>query len=162
MKYIIIYTDGSCNVKNRFGGCGALLQFKDGGEVMSESYISEGYSDTTISRMELLAIIKSFQVLKHKNKYPILLISDSEYIINSINKGWVFQWEIKSFSKRKNSDLWRLFLLEFRKFDKDRIKFIHTRGHNKGENCYRKGNEIADILANYKQFTTYIKDEKKV
>ena len=159
---IEVYTDGSCNIKNRLGGCGALLQFKDGTETLSESYISKGYSDTTISRMELLAIIKSLQLVKHKNKYPILLISDSEYTINSINKGWIFQWEREGFKERKNSDLWKLFLLEFRKFDKDRIKFIHTRGHNKGKDCYRKGNEVADILADYKQFTEYIKDEKEI
>jgi len=161
VKYIIAYTDGSCNVKTRFGGCGALLQFKDSSEIIDESYVSEGYSDTTISRMELLAIIRALQSITYKDKYTILVISDSQYTVNSINNGWIYEWEQEGFFERKNADLWKLFLEEFRRFEIGRIKFIHTRGHNKGKECYREGNNIADELADYKQFNSYTKDEEK-
>lgn len=160
MKSIWVYTDGSCNVKNRLGGLGVYLQFKEQIKVLGEHKISRGYSDTTISRMELRAIIEGLQALKEKKKYKIIFISDSQYTVNSINKGWVFRWESENFEERANPDLWKLFLKEYREFPISQIQFIHTRGHEKGEKCYHYGNGIADSLADYKQFTTYIKDEK--
>jgi len=160
MKVIIVYTDGSCNAKTRFGGFGSFLQFQNG-EKSTEIKINGGYSNTTISRMELLAVIKSLQTIAIKDRYKILVISDSALVVNSINKGWVFRWRSEGFIDRKNGDLWKLFLEEYYKFTPGILSFIHTRGHDKGLECYRKGNNIADELADYKQFNTYTEDEEK-
>lgn len=161
MKVIVAYTDGSCNVKSRLGGFGVFLQFREGPNIISESFLQNGYSNTTVSRMELLAIITTLQAIKVKHKYKVIIISDSQYTVNSINNGWVFRWESEGFLERKNKDLWSMFLQEYRKFPIGVISFIHTRGHGKGLECYQKGNNIADLLADYKQFETYIKDEEK-
>lgn len=158
MRSIVIFTDGSCNVKNRLGGYGALLQFKDGEEVLGEKEISVGYSNTTISRMELRAITESLKVIKEKDLYPVLVVSDSQYTVNSINKDWVLNWERENFFGRKNSDLWIEFLVEKRKFKKNNLIFKHTRGHDRGLECYRNGNNRADILADYKRHTVYLQD----
>lgn len=160
MKYIIAYTDGSCNAKNRLGGYGAFLQLKEGPDILCEKFLQKGFSNTTISRMELLAIVKSMQFIKNK-KLKSIIVSDSAYVINSISKGWVFRWQNEGFIDRKNSDLWVKFLQEYNKFITTPI-FIHTRGHGKGKECYKIGNDIADILADYKQFTEYTKDEEKI
>lgn len=161
MKVIVAYTDGSCNVKSKLGGFGAFLQFREGSNVLTESFLQNGYSHTTVSRMELLAIITTLQIITIKNKYKVIIISDSQYTVNSINNGWVFRWESEGFIERKNKDLWSKFLEEYRKFTPGIISFIHTRGHGKGLECYQKGNDIADALADYKQFKIYIKDEEK-
>lgn len=161
MKSIVIYTDGSCNAKTRFGGFGFYTQYKDNQTTVNIQKGSFGYSNTTTSRMELRAIIKALQIIDIKFAKHILLISDSEYTINSINKGWVLRWEIDNFEDRKNSDLWKLFLKEYRRVSSNNtIMFVHTRGHGRGKECYQKGNDIADKLADYKQFKTYIKDEE--
>jgi len=162
MKYIIAYTDGSCNSKSRLGGYGSYLQLIENSEIKKELKLNKGYSNTTVSRMELLAIIRALQSITTKNKYKILVISDSQYTVNSINNGWVFRWRSEGFVGRKNSDLWKLFLQEYSKFYPGIVTFIHTRGHGKGLLCYQKGNDIADELANYKQFKTYEEDEEKV
>lgn len=160
MKYIIAFTDGSCNVKNRLGGCGALIQFKDNSQVLDEIQISLGFKGTTVSRMELRAIIETLKSITTKDKYSVIIVSDSEYTVNSINKRWVFRWEEESWQNRKNKDLWSNFLKEYRKFPEHLLRFIHTRGHGKGIQCFRQGNSIADFLADYKQFNEYINDEE--
>lgn len=162
MKYIIAFTDGSCNVKSKLGGCGALVQFKDRDIVLDEIQISLGFKNTTISRMELRAIIETLKSITIKDKYLVTIISDSEYTVNSINKRWVFRWEVEKWQNRKNKDLWSNFLEEYRKFPEHLLRFIHTRGHGRGEKCFRQGNEIADFLANYKQFNEYLKDEENL
>ena len=161
MKSIIVYTDGSCNAKTRFGGFGFYIQYKNDHICISFEKGSFGYSNTTTSRMELRAIIKALQTVNLDFARHILLISDSQYTINSINNGWVFRWERDLFDGRKNADLWKEFLKEYRRVSQNNtIMFIHTRGHGKGKECYQKGNDIADQLADYKQFKTYIHDEE--
>lgn len=160
MKNIIIYTDGSCNVKTRLGGFGSYIQYLENNTLVKEVKLNGGYSDTTVSRMELRAIIKALEKVSLPWPGYIVLISDSEYTINSINKGWVKRWESENFSGRKNSDLWRQFLSVWSKFSSTNLIFIHTRGHGKGKACYQKGNEIADQLADYRQFKIYTKDEE--
>ena len=149
MNKITIYTDGSCYIKTRTGGVGVYIQLENG----SESFISKGYSNTTISRMELRAIITALQHIIDKEKFQIEIISDSQYTINSINQKWVYNWEKQGFCDRKNSDLWKLFLKEYRKFNPKNIKFTHCRGHQG-----TLGNEIADLLCCYKSFEVYNED----
>jgi len=160
MGAIIAYTDGSCNVKTRLGGYGALLRFYKK-QIVEEIVLQGGYSNTTVSRMELMAIIETLRTIKIKDKYKVIVISDSQYTVDSIEKGWVFRWRSEGFFERKNADLWTQFLIEYFKFPIGKLTFIHTRGHGKGLECYREGNDIADKLADYKQFKSYIPDEEK-
>lgn len=157
MKYIVIYTDGSCNVRTGLGGYGSLMQYRVGKKIVSERELSVGYKNTTVSRMELRAIIESLRLIKKKN-IPIILISDSEYTVNSVNKGWVFNWERNGIRSRKNWDLWEQFLEVYRSFPKGIIEVRHTKGHGRGKECYQEGNSRADELASYKNFEYFIED----
>lgn len=157
MKYIVIYTDGSCNVRTGLGGYGSLMQYRVGRKVVSERELSVGYKNTTVSRMELRAIIESLRLIRKKD-IPIVLISDSEYTVNSVNKGWVFNWERNGIRSRKNWDLWEQFLEVYRSFPKGIIEVRHTKGHCRGKECYQEGNSRADELASYKNFEYFIED----
>jgi len=137
-----IYTDGACSPNPGVGGWGAVLIY---GEHRKE--MSEGYIKTTNNRMELLSVVASLEVLKREG-LDIEITSDSKYVVDSVNKGWVFNWEKSNFKKRKNDDLWRRFLIEYRKHQ---VKMIWVRGHNEhplNEECdklaveTRKGNNL--------------------
>lgn len=103
-KKIIIHTDGSSLGNPGPGGYGIVMQY---GAHRKE--LSKGFRKTTNNRMELLAIIEALRAIKKKEP-GIIIYSDSEYVINAINKGWVFQWKAKGFKKKKNPDLWIEFL----------------------------------------------------
>jgi len=100
--------------------------------------VSEGYKHTTNNRMELLAVIRGLQMLK-KTDLTIEIYSDSKYVVDSVDKGWVFNWEKKGFKDRPNADLWRK-LLEL--YDNHTIKFIWVKGHATNEH-----NNYCDKLA---------------
>ena len=132
--FIKIYTDGSAKGNPGPGGYGIVLKYK--GKVKE---IAQGYRHTTNNRMELLAVIVALEAIK-TTKYPIELYSDSKYVIDSISKGWVFNWEKKSnFGGKKNEDLWRRYLNIHKNFN---IKFNWVKGHNGHEE-----NERCDLLA---------------
>jgi len=159
MLKIIIYTDGSCNRISKLGGLAYRLEFRNDKELISLKEFSKGYCKTTIDRMELKSMIFALQEIKLKSAYPIQLICDRQNLINSINKYWVLRWEELNWIDRLNSDLWKQFLIEWRKFPNTRIQFIHTRGHGKGDKQWIEGNNRVDELCNYKNFTSYEKDE---
>lgn len=106
---IIMYTDGAASGNPGPGGLGVVLKV---GRHRKE--ISEGYKLTTNNRMELLAVIRGLEAIKWKNA-RVKIFTDSKYISEAVNKGWVFDWEKKSFKKRKNPDLWKKFLNLYRK-----------------------------------------------
>ena len=134
MDKIYIYTDGSSRGNPGPGGYGVVMKFKD-----KVKELSQGYIHTTNNRMELLAVIVALEAIK-TTKYPIELYSDSKYVIDSISKGWVFNWEKKSnFGGKKNEDLWRRYLNIHNNFN---IKFNWVKGHNGHEE-----NERCDLLA---------------
>lgn len=137
-----IYTDGSCNnhTKNK-GGIGFVCEFEER-KVLYE-YYEGSYTNTTSNRMELLAICRAMEhIINYPEKFDSVTIhSDSQYVINSINKGWLYRWESEDFKGRKNADLWRLFLKLQEKLPCV-VKFKWVRGHNGN-----KLNEIADGLA---------------
>jgi ribonuclease HI len=134
MDKIYIYTDGSSRGNPGPGGYGVVMKFKD-----KVKELSQGYIHTTNNRMELLAVIVALEAIK-TTKYPIELYSDSKYVIDSISKGWVFNWEKKSnFGGKKNEDLWRRYLNIHKNFN---IKFNWVKGHNGHEE-----NERCDLLA---------------
>jgi len=130
---VIIYTDGACSGNPGPGGYGVVLM---SGNHRKE--ISEGFRLTTNNRMELLAVIKGLEALKKKGT-PVKLYTDSQYVANAVNKGWVFDWERKHFKKKKNQDLWIRFLELFRQHN---VTLFWLKGHNNDTE-----NERCDILA---------------
>ena len=118
-KQIIMYTDGSSLGNPGKGGLGVVLLY---GKHRKE--ISEGYRLTTNNRMELLAVIRGLESLKHKN-YNVTIYSDSTYVVKAVNEGWVFNWEKNNFKKKKNSDLWKIFLKLYRNH---KLDFIWIKG----------------------------------
>ena len=88
--------------------------------------------------MELLAVIVGLESIKKENQ-TILVTSDSKYVIDSVVKGWVFNWEKTGFKKKKNPDLWKRFLIVYRKHN---VNFFWIRGHSG-----HKENERCDQLA---------------
>ena len=130
---VIIYTDGAAKGNPGNGGFGIVLI---SGKHRKE--ISEGFRLTTNNRMELLAVIIGLESLK-SNKESVTVFSDSKYVVDAVNKKWVFGWEKKNFNKKKNPDLWIRFLKVFKKHN---VMFIWIKGHS--ENIE---NERCDYLA---------------
>ena len=87
--------------------------------------LSGGFSLTTNNRMELLAVIKGLEAIRWKNA-EVHVVSDSSYVVNAVNKGWLFNWERKGFAKVKNPDLWQRFLPLYRSH---RVSFHWIKGH---------------------------------
>jgi len=134
MSEIKLYTDGSSRGNPGPGGYGALLLYNH-----HRKEISKGYRLTTNNRMELLAVIAGLQALK-KNDLPVTVYSDSQYVVNSVNKGWLKNWIRTDFKGgKKNKDLWLLYHELSASF---KIKFVWVKGH--ADNPY---NNRCDILA---------------
>ena len=130
---VIIYTDGAAKGNPGSGGYGIVM--------LSGIYrkeISEGFLHTTNNRMELLAVIVALETLKNKDT-NVTVYSDSKYVVDAVEKRWVFGWEKTSFNKKKNPDLWLRFLKIYRSHT---VKFIWIKGH-----ANNKENERCDVLA---------------
>ena len=117
---ITIYTDGAAKGNPGPGGYGVVLL---AGSHRKE--LSEGFRLTTNNRMELLATIVGLESLKEKG-HQVVIYSDSKYVVDAVEKGWVFGWEKKNFAKKKNPDLWKRFLKIYRKHQ---VKFKWVKGH---------------------------------
>ncbi|MFT4835037.1 MAG: ribonuclease HI [Marinoscillum sp.] len=117
---IKIYTDGAAKGNPGNGGYGAILDFQG-----KRKELSEGFRMTTNNRMELLAVIAALEAIK-KPGWKVLIYSDSKYVVDAVEKGWVFGWEKKNYKDKKNSDLWKRFLVIFRQHD---VKFQWVKGH---------------------------------
>ena len=130
---IIIYTDGACKGNPGNGGYGVVLISKN-----YKKEFSSGYRLTTNNRMELLSVIVALESLKNKDE-SVLVYSDSKYVVNAVEKKWVFSWEKKNFGKKKNPDLWIRFLKVYRKHH---VRFEWVKGHSNV-----KENDRCDDLA---------------
>ena len=130
---IHIYTDGASRGNPGPGGYGIIMK---SGHHYKE--LSQGYRLTTNNRMELLSVIVALEAIKAPGQ-EVLVTSDSKYVIDAIEKRWVFGWEKKGFKDKKNPDLWKRFLLIY---PKHKVKFQWIRGHNE-----HKENERCDELA---------------
>jgi len=150
---VIAYTDGSCYYKSTEGGYGVYLTYVDGSKIIKEIFLQKGFINTTISRMEVMAIINCFKRIEDKSLH-VTIISDSEYATNCVNKNWLVSWKKKNWKGVKNNDLMIEYLNEFNKF-LIKPKLVHIRGHQTGNDEHILGNNIADKLADYKQFETY-------
>jgi len=136
MSYQVhIYTDGAAKGNPGPGGYGVVM------EMVGTSYkkeFFEGFRHTTNNRMELLGVIVGLEKLK-ATKTNVLVVSDSKYVVDSVEKGWVFGWEKKYFKDKKNPDLWMRFLKIYRQHQ---VKFKWIKGHNN-----HPQNERCDELA---------------
>jgi len=130
---INLYTDGSAKGNPGKGVYGIVLK---AGNHYKE--ISQGYRHTTNNRMELLAVIVGLEHLK-SNKSDVVVFSDSKYVVDSVEKKWVFQWQKKGFKGKKNADLWKRFLLIYQKHN---VSFQWVKGH-----AGHPENEKCDLLA---------------
>jgi ribonuclease HI len=117
---IVIYTDGAASGNPGPGGYGVIL--KSGSHYKE---LSEGFRRTTNNRMELLAVIAALEELKIPGS-EVEIYTDSRYVCDSIEKGWVFDWVKTGFKKKKNEDLWRRFL---EIYSKHKVKLHWVKGH---------------------------------
>lgn len=148
MKEVTVYTDGSCWWKTKRGGIGIYMQYQQ----HELKYFEGCYINTSIGRMELLAVIKALQLLEDKT-VKVTFYCDSQYVVNTCSI-WAIDWERFDFVGRKNVDLLKVFLEEYRKF-KIRPNFKWVKGHSNNI-----GNEIADSLAK-KGYESLIEVEDK-
>ena len=134
-KEIHVYTDGSSRGNPGPGGYGIVMEQK-GSNYFKE--FSEGFRKTTNNRMELLAVVEALKKIKKDNQ-KIIVYTDSKYVVNSVEKKWVFAWQKNNFKKKKNIDLWLEFLKEYKKHS---VKLKWIKGHNN-----HPQNERCDSLA---------------
>ncbi len=128
MEKVIIYTDGACSGNPGPGGWGAILMYKE-----NKKEISGGNKETTNNVMELTAVIEGLKLLK----YPcdVELYSDSAYVVNAFEQGWIFSWVKNNWKTSgkdsvKNQELWKE-LYELTKIHQ--VKFNKVKGHSDNE-----------------------------
>lgn len=137
---VTLYTDGACSGNPGKGGYGAILVYIDSNGIKHEKEFSEGYAHTTNNQMELLAVIIGLEALK--KPCLVKIISDSKYVVDSIDKGWLKNWVAKGWRKSDNkpvpnSELWKRLLkaMESHEIELEWIKG-HA-GHEYNERCDR-------------------------
>lgn len=141
---IELYTDGASSGNPGPGGYGTILK---SGPHYKE--LAEGYRKTTNNRMELLAVIKGLEALKRTNQ-DVVVYSDSKYVVDAIEKRWVFGWLKKGFAGKKNKDLWLRFL---EVYQRHRVRFVWVKGHaghSENERCDQLAVQAAKDRANWK------------
>lgn len=144
MKKVEIYTDGACRGNPGKGGWGAVLKY---GEVERE--ISGGERETTNNRMELTAAIEALKLLKEP--CSVTLTSDSKYLIDAIEKGWLGSWQKKAWKKADgkpvlNVDLWQELC---KLLSVHEVSFVWVQGHaghKYNERCDELATSFADSL----------------
>lgn len=123
-----MYTDGACSGNPGPGGYAAILMY---GDIVKEVFGSE--KDTTNNKMEMMAVLKGLEIIKEP--CDIEIYSDSAYVVNSVEKGWLFNWKKKDWIKSdrkpvKNIELWEELL---KHLETHNIKFIKVKGHSDNE-----------------------------
>ncbi len=127
MKEVTIYTDGACSGNPGPGGWGAILKY---GEAVKE--LSGGEPETTNNRMELTGVITALAALREPCR--VTLCTDSQYIANAINQGWLDSWQKRGWKRKggevKNPDLWQALIPLLEKHD---VTFVWVKGHAENE-----------------------------
>jgi len=131
---VTIYTDGAASGNPGPGGYGVVLESSAG----HRKELNGGFRKTTNNRMELLAVIVGLRELK-STEVAVTVVSDSKYVVDAINKGWLRSWVKKGFKDKKNPDLWKLMIPLL---DKYNPTFQWVKGHNN-----HPQNERCDALA---------------
>lgn len=143
-KQLIVYTDGSARGNPGPGGYGVILQW---GTASKE--FSQGYRLTTNNRMELMAVIVALQQLNREG-LEIVIYTDSQYVLNAVEKGWLNNWLRTGFKGKKNADLWMQY---HQLASKHKIKFIWVKGH--ANNPYNnRCDELATTAADSRKWRT--------
>lgn len=145
IKTVEIFTDGACSGNPGAGGYGVVLRYGN-----HEKELSGGESNTTNNRMELMGVIAGLSALKESCK--VILTTDSKYVVDSITKGWVYNWQKKNWIKSDkkpalNVDLWKQLLLLL---DKHEVTFNWVKGHAghpENERCDRLAVKQRDIYS---------------
>lgn len=131
---IHLFTDGSARGNPGPGGYGTILCYGP-----HEKELTQGFRLTTNNRMELLAVIVGLEAVT-RPELPIRVVSDSKYVVDAVEKKWVFGWANKpDFGKKANEDLWRRFL---RIYQQRKVSFHWIKGH-----AGHAENERCDVLA---------------
>ena len=125
MKEITLYTDGACSGNPGPGGFCAILVYRG-----VEKCISGGEAVTTNNRMELMAVIRGLEALKEPCR--VTVVSDSKYVVDAIDKGWLSSWQSKGWKKADkkpvlNVELWQALVPLLAKHE---VAFQWIRGHN--------------------------------
>lgn len=144
---VCIYTDGSARGNPGPGGYGALLRCRLSDGTLHEKELSQGFECTTNNRMELLGAIVAFEALKRPCE--VTLYSDSQYLVNAFNLGWVDSWKERGWKNAKkepvkNIDLWQRLLAAM---EGHRVSFVWVKGHAghpENERCDQLATEAAD------------------
>ena len=125
MKKVTIYTDGACSGNPGPGGWGAILMYNE-----TSKEISGANKDTTNNIMEITAVIEALKLLKEECEVKVY--SDSAYVVNAFNQGWIYNWVKKNWKTAgntdvKNKELWQ----ELYNLTKTHeVKFIKVKGHS--------------------------------
>ena len=128
MQDVTIYTDGACSGNPGPGGWGAILMYND-----YKKEISGGNNSTTNNIMEITAVIEALKILK--NPCNVTVYSDSAYVVNCFNQGWIYNWIKKGWKTAgnepvKNKELWQE-LYNLTKIHN--VKFVKVKGHSDNE-----------------------------
>ncbi len=128
MKDVELYTDGACSGNPGPGGYAAILIYNN-----VEKEISGAEASTTNNKMEMMAVLKGLEMLKEPCN--VTVYSDSAYVVNAIEKGWINSWKNNNWRKAdkkevKNIDLWERLL---KLMDLHKVKFVKVKGHSSNE-----------------------------
>ena len=118
---ITMYTDGASRGNPGRGGYGTILLYKQ-----HRKELTAGYKKTTNNRMELLAVIVGLEAIKKPGSH-VKVYSDSQYVVDAVNKGWIWTWQRKGFQGKKNPDLWKRFISIYKKHE---VELQWIKGHS--------------------------------
>ncbi len=135
MKEVQLYTDGACSGNPGKGGYGAVLKYNG-----NEKVLSRGFRLTTNNRMELMAAVEGLEALKEPCR--VRLYSDSKYLVDAVEKGWVYSWRKKGWKKSDgkpalNVDLWERLLAQMARHKVEYVWVKGHAGHPENERCDR-------------------------
>jgi ribonuclease HI len=152
-----VYCDGSAEWKSRLGGIGVFIIDENG----KEYCFSKGYSDTTISRMEGIALLAALRFITKTEPITTNIWSDSEYIIKSFTEKRLAKWAMIEWQGVKNVDMWKAIISEINEHPLLTLNFNHIRGHQDNlSGAHVFGNAVADMAANYKTKQIYHSDKE--
>ena len=128
MEKVIIYTDGACSGNPGPGGWGAILMYKD-----TKKEISGGKKDTTNNVMELTAALEALKLLKFPCE--VELYSDSAYLVNGFNQGWIYGWQKNNWKNSSKEPVKNKEIREeiYKLTQKHKVTFIKVKGHSDNE-----------------------------
>lgn len=154
---IEIYTDGASSGNPGPGGYGTILRAMYNGTLLEKEF-SGGFRKTTNNRMELLAVIVGLKALKQPGQ-QVTIYSDSKYVIDAIEKRWVYNWIRNGFKGKKNKDLW-LQLVDLLKQHNVRLVWVRGHaGHPLNERCDRLAVAASKDRVNWKIDTIFEQSE---